>query len=119
MPEELPLDQNFPEPILRCLEEFILDVKLVPLRQIDKRLSTLDDRELLIALRQLGYSGLVTKNYKMLKNPSELAASLRRSESHRRGVRTASYLSYLKSEVQEFAWVALGYESHLCTASQG
>lgn len=77
VPEELPLDQNFPEPILRCLEEFILDVKLVPLRQIDKRLSTLDDRELLIALRQLGYSGLVTNNYKMLKNPSELAAILK------------------------------------------
>lgn len=75
--EELPLDQNFPEPILRCLEAFILDVKLVPLRQIDPRLSTLDDRELIIALQQLGYSGLVTNNYKMLKNPRELAAILK------------------------------------------
>ena len=34
-PLELALDQNFPEPILRALDEFIVDVHLIPLRQID------------------------------------------------------------------------------------
>jgi hypothetical protein len=74
---ELALDQNFPEPILRTLDQFIADVRLVPLREIDPRLPTLGDRELLIALHQLGWIGLVTNNYRMLKNPRELAAILK------------------------------------------
>lgn len=74
---ELALDQNFPEPILRCLDEYVVDVRLVPLRSIDSRLPTLDDRELVIALHQLGWQGLVTNNYRMLKNPKELAAILK------------------------------------------
>ncbi len=41
------------------------------------RLTTLDDRQLLISLRQLGFEGLVTLNYKMLRNPKELAAVLK------------------------------------------
>ncbi len=73
-PIRLALDQNFPTPILRAIAEYIVDVELIPIREIDVRLSTLDDRELLIALKQLGIPGLVTNNYKMLKNPKELAA---------------------------------------------
>lgn len=73
-PRRLALDQNFPTPILRALEDYIIDVQLVPLREIHERLPSLDDRELVIALQQLGYTGLVTNNYKMLKNPRELAA---------------------------------------------
>lgn len=76
-PIELALDQNFPEPILRSLDEFIVDVRLIPLRQIDPRLSDLDDRSLLIALHQRDFPGLVTNNYKMLSNPKELAAVLK------------------------------------------
>ena len=68
---------NFPEPILRSLDEFVVDVRLVPLRQIDPRLPTLADRRLLITLHQLGWNGLVTNNYRMLKNPIELAAILK------------------------------------------
>lgn len=71
---DIPLDHNFPEPILECLRDFIPDVNLVPLRQIDSRLPDLDDRDLVIALHQLGFAGLVTNNYKMLRNPRELAA---------------------------------------------
>lgn len=71
------MDQNFPEPILRALDEFIIDVRLIPLRQIDPRLPELDDRPLLIALQQRGFPGLVTNNYKMLSNPKELAAILK------------------------------------------
>ncbi len=52
-------------------------VQLVPLRTINQRLTTLDDRSLLIALKQLGYEGLVTLNYRMLRNPIELAAVLK------------------------------------------
>lgn len=76
-PLELALDQNFPEPLLRALDEFIIDVRLIPLRQIDPRLPELDDRPLLIALQQRGFPGLVTNNYKMLSNPKELAAILK------------------------------------------
>jgi hypothetical protein len=71
---DIPLDHNFPVPILDCLHEFIVDVNLLPLRRIDERLADLDDRQLVIALHQLGYPGFVTSNYKMLQNPRELAA---------------------------------------------
>lgn len=71
---EIPLDHNFPVPILECLDEFIVDVSLVPLRRIDERLADLGDRQLIVALHQLGFPGFVTSNYKMLQNPRELAA---------------------------------------------
>jgi hypothetical protein len=74
---ELALDQNFPEPILRAIDEFVVDIRLVPLRVIHPSLPTLDDRQLLIALYQLGWTGLVTNNYRMLQNPKELAAILK------------------------------------------
>ena len=74
---DVPLDHNFPAPILECLDEFIPEINLIPLRLIDKALLRLDDRGLLIALHQLGYQGLVTSNYKMLGNPRELAAVLK------------------------------------------
>ncbi len=74
---DVPIDHNFPEPILRCLDEFIPDIRLLPLRQIHPALPRLGDRELLVALHQLQYSGLVTSNYKMLQNPRELAAVLK------------------------------------------
>ena len=74
---QIPLDHNFPTPIIDCLEHFIPDVDLLPIRRIHPDLPDLDDRELLIALHQLGHSSLVTNNYKMLQNPSELAAVLK------------------------------------------
>ena len=73
----LPLDQNFPESILARLSPWMGDIQLVPLRTIHDGLTTLSDRELLIALKQLGFEGLVTLNYKMLRNPAELAAVLK------------------------------------------
>ena len=73
-PIRLALDQNFPTPILAAFEDYLVDVELVSLRKIDRRLSTLDDRALVIALHQLGFPGMVTNNYRMLKNPRELAA---------------------------------------------
>lgn len=71
------LDQNFPEPVFNSVKPWTLSIQLVPLRRIDSRLTTLEDRKLLIALKQFGYDGLVTLNYKMLRNPTELAAVLK------------------------------------------
>ena len=65
----LPLDQNFPEPILEQLAPWMGDIELLPLRTIDEELTRLDDRSLLIALKQLEFEGLVTLNYRMLRNP--------------------------------------------------
>ena len=73
----LPLDQNFPAPILGQLKPWMGDIQLLPLRTIDEELTQLDDRDLLIALKQLEFEGLVTLNYKMLRNPKELAAVLK------------------------------------------
>lgn len=70
----IPLDHNFPEPVLSCLERFIPDAQLLPIRHIHPKLPRLEDRRLLIALHVLGYRALVTNDYKMLKNPLPLAA---------------------------------------------
>lgn len=74
---EIPLDHNFPQPILNCLREFVADVELRPLRDIHPVLTELDDRQLVLALDKLGFSSLITSNYKMLQNPRELAAVMK------------------------------------------
>ncbi len=71
----LALHQNFPTPLLQALQTYLPDdLHLLSLRQIDPRLSELTDRQLLIALHQLGWHGLITNNYKMLDIPAEVAA---------------------------------------------
>jgi len=50
------------------------NIDLAHLPNIDPRLSDLSDRQLFIALAQLGFDGLVTNNYKMLDVPNEIAA---------------------------------------------
>lgn len=71
----LALDQNFPVPLLSTVSDYLPEqVEIRSLRQIDPRLSELDDRPLLIALTQLGWDGLITNNYKMLEVPTEIAA---------------------------------------------
>ena len=72
---KIPLDHNFPEPILRAVSSWLGDVELVPIRQIDNRLTRIGYRQLVLA--QLGYQGLVTNNYRMLQNPVELAAIIK------------------------------------------
>lgn len=73
----LALDQSVPTPVVNSLDRFLPEVQLVPLRRIDNRLSALDDRELVLALHQLGWAGLVTTNDRMLHVPDLLAALLR------------------------------------------
>jgi hypothetical protein len=50
---KLALDQNFPVLILNAVT-LLPEVEIAPIHKIDPRLSDLDDRKLLIALRQLG-----------------------------------------------------------------
>jgi hypothetical protein len=71
----LALDQNFPLTVLNRVAEFLpASLQLTSLQQIDPRLATLDDRPLMITLKQLGWDGLITNNYKMLYEPHEVAA---------------------------------------------
>ena len=71
----LALDQNFPTPLIRAVAGYLpSEIELEHIAGIDPRLSPLSDRELIIALRQLGYDGFVTNNYKMLYVPEEIAA---------------------------------------------
>ena len=75
---QLALDQNFPTPLIRAVADYLpSDIELDHVAGIDPRLSPLSDRELIIALRQLGYDGLVTNNYKMLYVPEEIAAIIK------------------------------------------
>jgi hypothetical protein len=74
-PLRLALDQNFPTPLINAIRDYLpADLEARSLREIDPRLSDLEDRPLFIALHQLGWDGLITNNYKMLDVPSEIAA---------------------------------------------
>jgi hypothetical protein len=74
----LALDQNFPTPLIHSIREYLpVDLELSHIQSIDPRLSELSDRRLFIAIKQLGYDGLVTNNYKMLDVPEEVAAIIK------------------------------------------
>jgi hypothetical protein len=69
------LDQNFPQPIVSALSEFMVEAELVALTDIDERLTELDDWEVLLALRhhEREWDGLLTTDTGMLSLPRELA----------------------------------------------
>lgn len=69
------LDQNFPEPIIGALNDFIPEAELVPLRQIDPILSEIDDWEVLLSLRhhKRRWDGLITNDGRMVNLPREMA----------------------------------------------
>jgi hypothetical protein len=74
-PLRLALDQNFPTDLLKAIRPWLpAEVVLEHVADIDPRLSDLDDDDLVVALRQSGFDGLVTNNYRMLEVPHELAA---------------------------------------------
>jgi hypothetical protein len=76
MPRRFALDQNFPEPIVDGLADWLApDAELVPIRRIDTRMATLDDWEVLAALHsdKTVWDGLITTDAKMLSLPRELA----------------------------------------------
>jgi hypothetical protein len=68
------LDQNFPRPIVEALQDFQADAELVPVSVIDKRMSELDDWQLLLALHhhQRPWDGLITTDSSILFQPLEL-----------------------------------------------
>jgi hypothetical protein len=76
VPRLLALDQNFPEPIVDALADFLAeDAELVPIRRIDPRLPTADDWLVLQALHSdhRPWDGLITSDSNMLGLPKELA----------------------------------------------
>jgi hypothetical protein len=76
MPRLFALDRNFPQPIVSVLSDFQADARLVPLDRIDRRMSMLDDWELLLALHHHAepWDGLITTDSSMLAQGPELAA---------------------------------------------
>jgi hypothetical protein len=75
MPRRFALDQNFPEPIVDGLGDWLAsDAELVPIRRIDDQMATLDDWEVLLTLHadESDWDGLVTTDAKMLSLPREL-----------------------------------------------
>jgi hypothetical protein len=76
LPALFALDQNFPEPIVVALDEFIPEVELVPLRDIDPLLtSDIEDWELLVALyhHERPWDGLITTDSRILNQAREMA----------------------------------------------
>lgn len=69
------LDQNFPQPIVDALAEYIIEAELVPIGDVDERLATLDDWEVMLALHhhKRPWDGLITTDANMLALPRELA----------------------------------------------
>ncbi|MGE3138156.1 MAG: hypothetical protein AB7I08_08535 [Thermoleophilia bacterium] len=70
------LDQNFPDPIIDSLGDWITEAELVPLRRIDARLPTFeDDWRILLALHHHAdpWDGLITTDSGMLNLPREMA----------------------------------------------
>jgi hypothetical protein len=68
------LDQNFPEPIIAALNDFIPEAELVPLQDIDPQLAEIDDWQVLLALHhhEREWDGLVTNDASMLNLPREM-----------------------------------------------
>jgi hypothetical protein len=73
------LDQNFPEPIVAALDDYIVEAELVPVRLIDPQLAELDDWELLLALHHDArpWAGLVTTDSGILSQPVAVDQALR------------------------------------------
>jgi hypothetical protein len=69
------LDQNFPQPIVDAMAEYIVEAKLIPLAAVDERLATLEDWEVLLALHhhEREWDGLITTDANMLALPRELS----------------------------------------------
>jgi hypothetical protein len=75
LPRLFALDQNFPQPIVESLREFMTEAELVAVGDIDARLTDIDDWELLLALHHddREWDGLITTDSGMLSMPRELS----------------------------------------------
>jgi hypothetical protein len=71
------LDQNFPSNLVAAIAGAVPPgVELASIRSVDPRLSDMGDRQVIIALRQLGFDAMVSNDRHILSNPAELAALL-------------------------------------------
>lgn len=76
MPRRLfALDQNYPQPIVEALDDYMTEAELVPVGDIDSRLSEVDDWEILVALHlhERPWEGMITTDSNMLSLPREMA----------------------------------------------
>jgi hypothetical protein len=76
VPRLFALDQNFPEPIVTALDNFIPEADLVPLRDIDPMLvEDIEDWQILLALHHHArdWDGLITTDNGILNLPREMA----------------------------------------------
>jgi len=75
LPALFALDQNFPEPIVEALNEYIVEAELVSVRDIDPQLAEIDDWEILLSLHhhERVWDGLITTDSGMLGQPREVA----------------------------------------------
>jgi hypothetical protein len=68
------LDQNFPDPIVDALKDYITEAELVSVRKIDVRFVDIDDWQLLLCLHNdpSAWDGLITNDAAMLSLPREM-----------------------------------------------
>lgn len=70
------LDQNFPQPIVAVLQDYMTEAELVPLGNIDSRLTAdIEDWQILLALHlhPRPWDGLITTDSGILSLPREIA----------------------------------------------
>jgi hypothetical protein len=75
LPALFALDQNFPEPIISALNEYIVEAELISVRDVDPLLAEVDDWEILLALHhhERPWDGLITTDSGMLNQEREVA----------------------------------------------
>ena len=76
MPRLFALDQNFPQPIIEALNQFIPEADLIPLRDIDPLLvAEIDDWQVLLGLHhhERPWEGLITTDSGILNLPREIS----------------------------------------------
>jgi hypothetical protein len=71
------LDQNFPTNLVNAIAGAVPPgVELASIHRVDPRLSDMGDRQVIIALSQLGFDAMVSNDHHILSTPEELAALL-------------------------------------------
>jgi hypothetical protein len=70
------LDENFPETVIPFVALHVPQVRLVPWKDVDRRLEAKSDPELIRALWQAGYPGAITLNWRMINFLDVLAMIL-------------------------------------------
>ncbi len=70
------LDHNFPIPIVDAMATGIAEAELVPISRIDRRLTTLEDHDVVRAVSRREFDVLVSCDHDMFQEPMVLTAIL-------------------------------------------